>query len=163
MSQFSLVRGFFEGTRGNILHIFRAYVTWKILKNVSRNQKKNPLFELNLLDWRFFYLTSFALSVSMSVSHNKYEWQQDTIAPLFIIGKYYQNLRNDKTKPFERKTKAVTTWELASTILWFLARKKDWLLESMWCCLIFRTLEKNLAQAWKTIQWLYLKSYLVYW
>ena len=26
----------------------------------------------------------------MSVSQNKYEWQQDIIAPLFIVGKYVQ-------------------------------------------------------------------------
>ena len=50
------------------------------------------------------------------------------------------------------KQKPKLLWELASTIEGFLARKKDWLLESKWRCLILGTLEKNLAQAWKTIQ-----------
>ena len=129
----------------------KILVAWKILKKCF-TQSEKPFMLVEPAWLEFFYLTSFALSVSMSVSHNKYEWQQDTIAPWFIIGKYYQNLRNDMTKPFETKTKAVTIWELVSTILWFLARKKDWLLESKWRCLIFGTVEKNLAQAWKTRQ-----------
>ena len=62
-------------------------VAWKILKKMFHTIKKKTFVLVEPAWLWFFYLTSFALSVSMSVSHNKYEWQQDTIAPLFIIGK----------------------------------------------------------------------------